>query len=36
MKDRIRGDMQFSNLDELKAQMDRDRTIAMKLLQLNT
>ena len=36
LKDRIRGDMQFSNLDELKAQMDRDRTIAMKLLQLNT
>jgi len=36
LKDRIRGDMQFNDLDELKAQMDQDRTIAMKLLQRNT
>ncbi|MBP6312618.1 MAG: riboflavin biosynthesis protein RibF [Flavobacteriales bacterium] len=36
LKDRIRGDMQFNDLDELKARMDQDRTIAMKLLQRNT
>lgn len=36
LKDRIRGDMQFDNMEELKAQMDRDRSVAKQLLERTT